>query len=71
MIFVGIDPGAKGGYGILGGSEGSAIAYPYDRDDFLWHMRALAEKERARPGRVFLFRRRRFLKRFSTANSVR
>jgi len=53
MIFVGIDPGAKGGYGILGGSEGSAIAYPYDRDDFLWHMRALAEKERERPGSVF------------------
>lgn len=53
MIFVGIDPGAKGGYGILGDPLGRAEAYPYEPVSFILRMENLAEKARERPGSVF------------------
>ena len=38
MIYIGIDPGAKGGIALVG-SDGSAVAYPWDDDKFVSYMR--------------------------------
>ena len=38
MIYIGVDPGAKGGIALVG-SDGSAIAYPWDDDKFVSYMR--------------------------------
>lgn len=63
MIWVGVDPGAKGGYAIIAESEtGKAVfTYPWDDDMFVFEMSALmwkkddgvtavVEKVGARPG---------------------
>ena len=38
MIYIGVDPGAKGGYALLG-SDGSITGYPWDAEAFVKHMR--------------------------------
>lgn len=38
MIYIGIDPGAKGGIALVG-SDGGVIAYPWDDDKFISYMR--------------------------------
>ena len=60
MIYVGIDPGQKGGYAIIAESETgkSVFAYPWDDTFFIMEMTAIAkqnviaavEKVNARPG---------------------
>jgi crossover junction endodeoxyribonuclease RuvC len=63
MIWIGVDPGAKGGYAVIG-DDGSYKAYPWDDAQFLRHLKGLTmmrgleghkligavEKVGARPG---------------------
>lgn len=40
MIYIGVDPGKKGGYAVIG-DDGSYKAYPWDDAQFLMHMSGL------------------------------
>ena len=40
MIYIGVDPGQKGGYAVIG-DDGSYKAYPWDDAQFLRHMSGL------------------------------